>query len=298
MNRRTVLTAVVGLTALALVGSPVFAQSKGRNGTTLAASKSLEICVQPDSNWRFYGEISVWNEGAIATENLVITDWIQTKSDSGQFQNAIQATVTPNTGIIQPGTTELNATIFPYSVVSTPLPEGTDIRNSATVTITNHSGQLGTAFGPNPKATYSGTIPPPACPPAECGCVLTQGYWKNHSGWPGGLTPETQFYLSGLTYQQVLDTPPPSDGGNYYRLAHQFIAAQLNQLNNACTPDGLFSPSGIYTQAEAWLSTNAPSVCVRGSKGAPLCGTQNTWAGILDDYNNGEYPDGPAHCAE
>jgi len=295
MNTRRIIAGVAGLAVLALMATPTLAQSKGKNGTTLAASKSLDICVQPDGNWKFSGEISVWNEGAIATDNLLITDYIQTKSGTGQFQNSIPATVTPNTGSIQPGTTELNATTFPYSVVSPPLPDGTDIRNSASVTITNHSGQLGTAFGPNPKATYSGTLPPAACP-TECGCTLTQGYWKTHSAWPGGLTPDTIFYMSGKTYQEVLDTQPPSNGGNYYRLAHQFIAAQLNQLNGACTPDGLFGPSGIYTQAESWLSTNAPSACVRTGPGSPLCGTQNTWAGILDDYNNGKYLDGPVHC--
>lgn len=219
MNSKNMLVGVASLAVLALVTSPVFAASKGKNGTTLAASKSLDVCVLPDGNWKFSGDISVWNEGTVATENLLITDWIQTKSGVGQFSNYVGAEVTPNTGIIQPGTTELNATIFPYSVVAAPVLDGLDIRNSATVTITNHSGSAGTPFGPNPKATYSGTRPPAACP-TECGCSLSHGYWKTHSAWPaGGPLPTDLFYLSGLTYQQVFDTTPPSNGGNYYRLA-------------------------------------------------------------------------------
>lgn len=120
MNSKNMLVGVASLAVLALVTSPVFAASKGKNGTTLAASKSLDVCVLPDGNWKFSGDISVWNEATVATKNLLITDWIQTKSGVGQFSNYVGAEVTPNTGIIQPGTTELNATIFPYSVVAAP----------------------------------------------------------------------------------------------------------------------------------------------------------------------------------
>ena len=54
-------------------------------------------------------------------------------------------------------------------------------------------------------------------------------------------------------------------------------------------------PASIQTlldTADAWFLANTPAVCTSGSS----CGTQKTWAAILDDYNNGVYPGGPQHC--
>ena len=58
-----------------------FAQKapKGVNGTTLAAYKTIDICLLPSGGWRISGEIAVWNEGAIDTENFTINDFIEYK---------------------------------------------------------------------------------------------------------------------------------------------------------------------------------------------------------------------------
>jgi hypothetical protein len=86
----------------------------------------------------------------------------------------------------------------------------------------------------------------------------------------------------------VLDTPPGGDA--YYILAHQYIAAALNVANGATIPDGL---DEHYDSSTAWLGTALPGVTCS----APgSCGVQKTWAGLLDDFNNGEYPGGPPHC--
>ena len=79
--RRTSMTcyATLGaavLTLTAMVATPA-AQKKaggGANGTTLAAQKTIEICSVNDSTWRVSGVVNVWNAGAIAAENLVITE--------------------------------------------------------------------------------------------------------------------------------------------------------------------------------------------------------------------------------
>ena len=87
-----------------------------------------------------------------------------------------------------------------------------------------------------------------------------------------------------------MDTPVNVSQG-YYQLAHQYIAAVLNVANNACLPEGV---QDTLELAIAWLQANAPTVCPTGGS----CGTQKTWAAILDDYNNGRYIGGPEHCGD
>jgi hypothetical protein len=256
---------------------------KGQNGTTLAAYKTLDICSNPDGSWTYSGVISVWNEGAVDTAGCLINDRIESKTSGPVWTTAYTPLVNSNCNPIPAGTTEATALTFPYSVTGAPL--AGSIRNVAKVTITNHSGQLGKNFGPEPKATWDGEVDP--CD-AECGCTYTQGYWDNKPGvvWPAPYDRNDQFYGSGLTWQQIMGEPV---GGNaYINLAHQYIAAVLNQANGACVPEGVADTIDL---AETWFADALPSEC-----GGSKCGTQTTWAGALDDYNNGEYPGGPAHC--
>ena len=80
-------------------------------------------------------------------------------------------------------------------------------------------------------------------------------------------------------------------GDAYYILAHQYIAAYLNQLNGADT-------SAISTElntAGTLLSDNNPGTLTGRGKLA-LRQTFVNLAGILDNYNNGII--GPGHCEE
>jgi hypothetical protein len=173
------LAAIVLPAALLLNGGSAFAQ---RNGTTLAAYKTLDICSVNATTWRYFGAVSLYNEGAVATEGLVITDTLQSKVDTdwvtGPTVFSISGTVIP------PGTTATTAVVFPYLIEGAPL--AGMIRNVATVTITNHSGSIGTPKGPEPKATFTGTVSP--CPEPG-GCTHTQGYWGNKPGviWPAAI---------------------------------------------------------------------------------------------------------------
>jgi hypothetical protein len=295
------------LATLALAG-PAAAQSKGKNGTTLAAYKTIDICEQTDGSWLYSGVIAVWNEGAVDTQGLAITDCIQNKTGSGQFVDQYcTTTFAPAIHEITKGTTLQTASTFEYSIVGAPL-DGY-IRNRVKLTITNHSGALGTPTGPEPKATYTGDVPPRPCDQVF-GCTLTQGYWQNHpEDWPAGFSPSDTFFLAtkqvcvancgGNPNDDVYETPPASWADvlaaavnlsqGYYQLAHQYIAAVLNIANGASVPDGVQDTLDL---AAPWLAANAPSACTASGS----CGLQKDWAAVLDEYNNGVYPGGPPHC--
>lgn len=273
------------------MASPAFAQSQ--TGATLQASKTLDICTVNDTTWRYSGVVSVWNQGATATQGLQILDHIQNKLSGPIWTDRYFPIVATNGLEVPAFTPEEQALVFPYSTDASPLPG--DIRNVADVTILNHAGHITsppTRFGPSPKATYTGTKPPPACA-IPCGCTYTRGYWGSKPGvvWPAPYDRGALFYNSGLTWQTVLTT---SAGGNgYYILGAQFIAATLNVANGACQPSGI---KDLLAQAQSWFTSvsNPAAACPTASS----CGLQKTWAGTLDTYNNGLYPGGPSHCGD
>jgi hypothetical protein len=135
--------------------------------------------------------------------------------------------------------------------------------------------------------------------PCAGGCTLTQGYWKTHSKYgpapyddtwdlrDGGDAP---FFGTGKSYYQILWTVPK--GGNaYYILAHQYIAAELNQLNGADVPVEVQIAMG---QAETLLIQYQDDLSI------PKKGGDRELAislyELLDAYNNGYI--GPGHCSE
>lgn len=124
------------------------------------------------------------------------------------------------------------------------------------------------------------------CPPK--GCVRTQGYWGNKPDvvWPKGYSRDAQFFRSGLTWQEVLDSPTRGDA--YFILAHQYIAAVLNTASGASAPNSVRS---VILASGTWFATATTGTCVRGA-----CQLQRSWSSILDEYDNGEYPGGPRHC--
>jgi hypothetical protein len=140
-----------------LAAGHVSAGPSGQSGTTLAAVKTVGICSLPSGDWRYFGEISVWNTGAIDTVGLVITDTIQNKLNGpSTWVNRYTTTtfdppVTPPLTVIPAGTTLETATVFKYAIEGAPLLAG-DIRNVAKLTITHHSGS-NVPKGPEPKAT-------------------------------------------------------------------------------------------------------------------------------------------------
>jgi hypothetical protein len=124
-------------------------------------------------------------------------------------------------------------------------------------------------------------------PVTSTGCTFTQGYYKNRGA---SLLPTGNFYASGQTYLQVLETSPK--GGNpYYILAHQFIAASLN-AKSASVPGDVKT---AMTQAGTYFSTSGIT------PDTPTSSTYTKekltgWADLLTRYNEGQV--GPGHCTD
>jgi hypothetical protein len=135
------------------------------------------------------------------------------------------------------------------------------------------------------------------------GCTLTQGYWKTHNAtFQGGAPTDdtweligagaegTTFYLSGKSYFQVMWTPV---GGNaYYNLAHQFIAATLNQLAGASVPANVAT---AMASANTLFNTYTPAQIGALSGNNALRKQFIALAGTLGSYNEGS--EGPDHCS-
>ena len=141
----------------------------------------------------------------------------------------------------------------------------------------------------------------------KTGCTYTQGYWKNHSyckqngngpqrddTWDQigeGSSPETNtlFFKSDQTYCEVFDTKPNNQNGKYYILAHQYIAAELNLLNNADPTD----IAETFNKAKDFLGKYSP-IQVKGNK--QLEAMAISLGGKLDEFNSGKT--GRGHCGD
>jgi len=138
-------------------------------------------------------------------------------------------------------------------------------------------------------------------PPSDgVGCTNTPGYWKNHTKYSaarrdatwnkiGSQAEDTQFFLSGKTYLEVLQTPVK--GNAYYNLSFHYIAAKLNTLRGASAP-GEVSKAIIEAEKLFQQYTPAQIGSLKGSD--PVRQNFIEYATILDQYNNGKI--GPGHC--
>ncbi len=71
------LPAVVAILALAGSGSALSASPKA--GSTLQASKTVDVCALDANTWRYSGVVSVWNEGSVNTQGLTIMTAFRTR---------------------------------------------------------------------------------------------------------------------------------------------------------------------------------------------------------------------------
>jgi hypothetical protein len=128
------------------------------------------------------------------------------------------------------------------------------------------------------------------------GCTLTQGYWKTHSSddvWDLlEFGENTIFFLSTQSYIEVLETS--SAGGNaYYQLAHQYIAAKLNELNGASMPAQVQT---TFASSTVLFNSYTPTQIGSLAGNDPVRQEFISLADILVDYNEGEI--GPGHCCD
>lgn len=142
------------------------------------------------------GQIYVMNHGAVPTEGLTIHDEVRCNLGSGGWVIVASQDITPSVQLAA-GDWEY----YDYDIEFTsPVAPGTHCRNTAHVTITNHSGHLGEPFGPSPSANFD--IPAaatevrldtavdvsdaPSCPSGYACTPSTSGPW--HFTGDGSVT--------------------------------------------------------------------------------------------------------------
>lgn len=139
------------------------------------------------------------------------------------------------------------------------------------------------------------------CPPkpSNPGCTRTVGYWKNHAWpehprWPlgtletweevyGWSDEEWLFFDTGREWKEMLSVQPKGDA--YVILAHQYIAAILNQQSGAYVPaevrQALVNSYNYFSMSPAGRATVSRDQLL-------------AWKDVLDRYNNGRL--GVKHC--
>jgi hypothetical protein len=141
----------------------------------------------------------------------------------------------------------------------------------------------------------------PVCIVCEhVGCTYTPGYWKTHSSygpsphpddaWDSVGGPDAAFFDSGQSWYQTFLTDPK--GGNaYYILAHAYMAAVLNEGNDASVPSNVAVAIGDAAAIlDKWsISKDIP-------KNDPDRAIAISLAETLDSYNNGLL--GIPHCGD
>lgn len=271
------LPMLIGLSAPAAL-----AQSKLKP----AAATTLDVCQEDATGeWRYSGVVSVRNGAATDTSVVRIGYWIQNRISGIAYNDAFEAQ--PVADAVPPARLT-PAKVIAFSVDGPPLLLGS-LRNNARIRIYDPLNAAAPAISLDP--TFELTAAVCGCGQPK-GCVRTQGYWGSKPGvvWPAGYSRTASFFSSGLTWQQVLDTPPRG-GNGYLILAHQTSAAVLNQASAASVPA---SVQTVIQNAATWFASgvNLESCTASG------CEIQKAWAGILDTYNNGEYPGAPRHCPD
>ena len=136
------------------------------------------------------------------------------------------------------------------------------------------------------------------CATSRCGsgaCTYTQGYWKTHGPVPTGNNsnewPVTSLTLGSVTYSDlqllaILDKSA-AGGNGLVSLAHQLIAARLNEANGV----NVSAIAGALAQADAMIGSLVVPPVGSGYLGS---GTTSGVSNVLADFNEGLI--GPGHC--
>lgn len=249
-----------------------------------AAISTLDVCQDTASgHWLYSGVVAVSSASLRDSSVLGIDFHIENKTSSLGYVDALRA----NRLADDPASTG-PARVARFAIAAPPLLLGS-LRNSVQVDI--HEPLAPTRAPLRLAAQFEVATAICGCP-KPTGCTRTQGYWKSKPGvlWRAPYSRTAMFFSSALTWQQVLETPPKG-GNGYLILAHQYIAAVLNRASGASAPAGV--QSVIDSARTYFQSGTTPASC-----GGSACETQKSWAGILDTYNNGQYPGAPAHCPD
>ena len=249
------------------------------------ATSTLDVCQdEVTGNWRYSGVVTVAGKTVLQDSVISIEYKVQNQVSAG-YVDALRAGRLADDAAVATGTT---ARVARFSFDAPPLLLGT-LRNASRIVI---SDPLNLASAPvSLESRFNFTTPVCGCSTIT-GCTRTQGYWKSKPGvvWTAPYSRTAMFFSSGLTWQQILETPPQK-GNAYLILAHQYIAALLNRASGASAPGSLQT---VINNATTFFSGGTNLDSCSGSD----CETQKSWAGMLDTYNNGQYPGAPKHCPD
>jgi len=112
----------------------------------------------------------------------------------------------------------------------------------------------------------------PVAADSDSDCIYTQGYWKNHvDAWNDDACPTIGGIDSQSEWLGILRTPPKGDP--WVILAHQYIAAYLNELDSI-PMDLVADILGMYGPGEIPEDLEEQALYL---------------ANLLDDFNNNGY---------
>lgn len=251
-----------------------------------AALATLDVCHnEATGNWRYSGMVAVSGRDLNSSAVIGVDYLVQNNTSTAGYASTLQVPAILDDVALA---TASKAHLTRFSTEGTPMSLGT-VSNTSRVAIAD---PLALSAAPLVLTAGAGFAEAVCGCPKPTGCTRTQGYWKSKPGvvWPAPYSRTAMFFSSGLTWQQILGSPP-SGGNAYLILAHQYIAALLNRASGASAPSSLQT---VISDATTWFSggTNLDSC------GGSACETQKNRAGMLDTYNNGLYPGAPSHCRE
>lgn len=210
------------------------------------------------------GEVCVTNGGSVATEGLQILDVIQTKSGGSNYQDLkSQAIPVAQKAVLVAG----ESYCYPYEITFTGTP-GSQYRNTARVTITNHSGHLGSPFGPaangdGVKADFSMPTHASEIAAVDADAVIHENIGANDQS--SSIAPCSQIF-----YHYWCSTGSPNEwqltasGSVTYILdLYNFFGCgdSFDFVNTATLTEGGTSPtaSGRQTTATSSLHVTSPA---------------------------------------
>jgi len=123
-----------------------------KKGQSATATYTVTLTKSEGANSMWVdGAVCVQNDGALATENLTITDRLRAFLPGGS-QTLISSTIDISANpVLDPG----ESYCYPYSFPFGPFPNATAYENDARITITNDPREPGSPLGPSATAPFS-----------------------------------------------------------------------------------------------------------------------------------------------
>lgn len=164
-----------------------------------------------------------------------------------------------------------------------------------TATLTGPSTNLSASATDNVHLNCAPPPPPPG------GCTFTQGYYKTHAEYFGGLPnnkydpaawagardwngSQTSLLVGGATYTQsalVTLYNKAVKGNQALALFHQLATAKLNTLKQPTSATPAVSTASAIAAADAWFASNP------NWQSGTYSGNPSQWISTLDAFNNG-----------